>query len=341
MRVTNLRNLLSAAPIALVIASFVTSPQATAQTELRFVSNWGKNLYSVKRTIEWAEKFNRSAAAKAAKIRIKYIGGREVTPPLQQLSALRKGVFDMLFGAAGYYLGAVPEAYAIYGSKITPMEARKNGGLALLNKIYREKANAHVLGWVAGGVGVNLWLIKKPKVKADGTPDLSGMKIRGIAGLHREWLKSMGATTISVPAPGIYNALQRNLVDGAAWPGLGIFDFGFQKFVKYRIDPMVWQFDNLIWINLDKWNSLTAAQRNALTASVIKFEPVAHVHYQKLVEEDRAKIRKAGVKAFALKGAAARKYIADAEKVQWERVRTLSPKYYDELRMKFPPSPSN
>ena len=99
MRVTYLRNWLSAAPIALVIASFVASPQATAQTELRFVSNWGKNLYSVKRTIEWAEKFNRSAAAKAAKIRIKYIGGREVTPPLQQLSALRKGVFDMLFGA--------------------------------------------------------------------------------------------------------------------------------------------------------------------------------------------------------------------------------------------------
>ena len=59
---------------------------------------------------------------------------------------------------------------------------------------------------------------EKPKIKADGTPDLSGMKIRGIAGLHREWLKSMGATTISVPAPGIYNALERNLVDGAAWP---------------------------------------------------------------------------------------------------------------------------
>ena len=59
------------------------------------------------------------------------------------------------------------------------------------------------------------------------------------------------------------------------------------------------------------------------------------------VEEDRAKIQKAGIKAFAMKGAAARKYIAAAEKVQWERVRTLSPKYYDELRKKFPPSPTN
>ena len=260
---------------------------------------------------------------------------------MQQLTALRKGVFDMLFGAAGYYLGAVPEAFAIYGSKITPMDARKNGGLALLNRIYGKKANAHVLGWVAGGVGVNLWLKKKPKVKADGTPDLSGMKIRGIAGLHREWLKAMGATQIHVPAPGIYNALERNLVDGAAWPGLGIVGFGFQKFISYRVDPMVWQFDNLIWINLDKWNSLTQAQRDTLTTSVIAYEPIAHVFYEKLVAERWARIGKEGVKSFELTGAAARRYIAAAEKVQWDQVKKLAPNEYDELRKKFPPSPVN
>jgi len=324
-----------------VLAASLGAPAAAKEAELRFVSNWGKNLYSVKRTIEWSEEFNKSAAAKAAKISIKYIGGREVTPPLQQLTALRKGVFDMLFGAAGYYLGAVPESFAIYGSKITPMEARKNGGLALLNRIYRKKANAHVLGWVAGGVGVNLWLKKKPKVKADGTPDLSGMKIRGIAGLHREWLKAMGATQISVPAPGIYNALERNLVDGAAWLGLGIMGFGFQKFVNFRVDPMVWQFDNLIWINLDKWNSLTQAQRDALTTSVIAYEPIAHVFYEKLVAERWAKLGEQGVKSFELTGAAARRYIAAAEKVQWDQVKKLAPNEYDELRKKFPPSPVN
>jgi len=319
----------------------VAADRPAAAETLRLVTNWGKNLYSVKRTLQWAEEFNSSAAAKKADIQIKYLGGPEVTPPLQQLTALRNGVFDMLFGAAGYYLGSVPEAYAIYGSKITPMDARKNGGIQLLSKIYREKANAHVVGWVAGGVGVNLWLRSELKVKADGTPDLSGMKIRGIAGLHREWLKAMGATQISVPAPGIYNALERNLVDGVAWPGLGITDLGFQKFIKYRVDPMVWQFDNLIWVNLKKWNSLTQAQRDALTKSVIAFEPVAHEYYKKLVLEERAKTDKEGVKAWRLTGAAAKDYISQAEQVQWDRVKKLAPKYYDELRAKFPASASN
>ena len=138
MRAFQLSKLSIAASAGLVAAS-LWAPATAAEAELRFVSNWGKNLYSVKRTIEWTQEFNKSAAAKAAKISIKYIGGREVTPPLQQLTALRKGVFDMLFGAAGYYLGAVPEAFAIYGSKITPMDARKNGGLELLNRIYARR----------------------------------------------------------------------------------------------------------------------------------------------------------------------------------------------------------
>ena len=35
----------------------------------------------------------------------------------------------------------------------------------------------------------------KPKLKSDGTPDLSGLKIRS-SGLYRAWLTSMGATNV-------------------------------------------------------------------------------------------------------------------------------------------------
>ena len=142
---------------------------ASAET-LQLVTNWGKNVYSVKRTLEWADAFNKSAAAKAADIRIRHIGGPEVTPAVQQLTAVRNGVVDMLFGAAGYYVGQVPEGFVFYGTEITPMKARANGGTALLNRIYEKKANAHVLGWVAAGVGYHVWLKAKPKFKPDGTP---------------------------------------------------------------------------------------------------------------------------------------------------------------------------
>jgi TRAP-type mannitol/chloroaromatic compound transport system substrate-binding protein len=133
----------------------VSPPPASAET-LRLATNWGKGLYLIARTLSWVEEFNKSADAKAANINIKYIGGPEVTPAREQLTAVRNGVFYMVQGAAGYYVGVVPEAFAIYGTAITPMEARKNGGLALLNEIYNKKANAEVLGWIAAGVGYHV-----------------------------------------------------------------------------------------------------------------------------------------------------------------------------------------
>ena len=310
---------------------------AQAETTLRMVTNWSKNVYSVKRTLQWVDAFNKSAAAKAAKISIRFVGGPEVTPAVQQLTAVRNGVVDMLFGAAGYYVGQVPEGFVFYGTEVTPMQARKAGGIKLLSDIYQKKANAVVLGWVAAGVGYHVWLKDKPKLKADGTPDLSGLKIRS-SGLYRAWLTSMGATNVMVAAPEIYNAMERKLVEGAAWPGLGITDLGFQKFVKYRVDPPVWQFDNLIWVNRTKWMSLNEAQRAALAASVEKFETAAYGYYKDLVKKERAAVTKAGVQSFALTGAAASKYVSDAQALQWAQIKKKAPTNYDQLRAIFPPS---
>ena len=327
------------APIAIAAVALVTISQtsAVAAESLRLVTNWGKGVYSVARTLQWAEQFNNSAAAKAADIKIDYIGGPEATPAREQLNAVRNGVFDMMFGAAGYYVGEVPEAFAMYGTAITPMHARANGGLELLRDIYKKKSNTMVLGWVAAGVGYHVWLGGNLKLKADGTPDLSGMKIRS-SPLYRGWLDGMGATQVMVPAPDIYTALERGTVDGAAWPGLGITDLGFEKFIKYRVDPPVWQFDNLLWVNLNKWKSLNQKQQNALLASVEQFEKDAYSYYAKLVVEEKAKTLKAGVKSLELKGEARKLHVQRAEAIQWAQVKKRSPENYDALRAKFPPS---
>lgn len=316
----------------------VTLALSTASAEsLRLVSNWPKSFYSTARTLEWVDEFNKSEAAKKADLRIQFVGGPEVTPATEQLTAVRTGVFDMMFGAAGYYVGTVPEGFVFYGTARSPMEARSRGGIELLSEIWTKKANAHVLGWVAAGVGYHIWLAKEPKLKADGTPDLSGFKVRS-SPLYKPWLDSLGATNIMVPAPDIYGALERGLVDGAAWPGLGITDFGFEKFIKYRIDPPVWQFDNLLWINAKKWSSLTQQQRTALTESVIQFERDAYGYYQKLAAEEKAKTAKAGVKPFPLAPDAAKKYVTAAEALQWAEIKAKAPENYERLQQAFPPT---
>ncbi len=329
----------SIASIVVVVAlALLAQPQpAVAETTLKFVTNWAKTVYSPARTLQWMEKFNNSSAAKAAGIKIEYIGGPEATPAIEQLTAVRNGVFDMMFGAAGYYVGQVPEAFALYGTQITPMQARANGGIDLLAEIYQKKANTHVLGWVAAGIGYHVWLKDTPKLKADGTPNLSGLKIRS-SPLYRGWLESMNATQVMVPAPDIYTAMERGTVDGAAWPGLGVTDFGWEKFVKYRVDPAVWQFDNLIWVNLDRWKSLTKAQQEALTESVVEFEREAHAYYAGLAKAEQKKTISAGVQSFMLEGDAAKMLITESEALQWAQIKKKNSEYYDRLREKFPPT---
>ena len=96
---------------------------------------------------------------------------------------------------------------------------------------------------------------------------LDNVKIRS-SGFYNPWLHHYGATTVTVPAPDIYNALERGVVDVRRGRASELPDYGFEKFIGYRIDPPVWQFDNLIWVNQDRWNSLTDDQRAALAGAV-------------------------------------------------------------------------
>ena len=316
--------------IAAVLAALATSAQA--EDRISFVTNWGQDFYSASFMLDWVERFNESYDGVAE---IDFVGGPEVTPATEQLTAVRNGLFDMMFGSAGYYVGQVPEGFALYASPLTPMEARESGALDVLNAAYNEKANAEVLGWVAAGVGYHVWLRDADVPLAeDGTPDLSGLKIRS-SPFYNAWLESMGATVVPVPAPDIYSALERGIVDGAAWPGLGVTDYGWNEFIGARVDPPIWQFDNLVIVNLDAWNGYSEETRAALRESVAELEPLAHEHYASLAAEERQAVEAVGTEAVALAPEAAEAYQAAADELMWQQLQSMTPESYEALRAAF------
>ncbi len=107
---------------------------AGAET-LRPITNWNSSFDSSAFTIAWAGSFNDSPAARAADIRIQFVGGPEVAPATERMTALSNGVVDMLFGSACWYVGELPEASALHGSPRAPMEARARGGIALTEAV--------------------------------------------------------------------------------------------------------------------------------------------------------------------------------------------------------------
>lgn len=314
--------------VAVVTGGAVTSQAQEA--ELRVVTGLPKQLIFTARFLEWVEKVNKEGKGI---VQLKYVGGPEAIPPAQQATAIRNGVMDMQFGPPAYYLGQAPEADAMFGSNVTPAEARANGGLAMLDKVWRDKLNAHLLGWFSGSK-FGLYTREEPKLDAKTGIRLDGVKMRSTPP-YKDLFDSIGAVNVAIGVPDLYTALERNVVQGFAFPFVGVMDFGWDKFVRYRIEPYFWQDDLIVIVNADKWGKLPQKARDFLTKAAVEWEVSGRGFWQELNVKENAELAKRGVKLFKLEGDRAKVYVANAHRFPWQRVEKASPKLAPELKAKF------
>ena len=249
----------------------------------------------------------RAAKYSNNEIKIRYIGGPDVTPVAEQMKGISRGVLDVYYGPMSYFLGEIPEIQAFNGSNMHAMEVRTSGGLALMNQAVRKRLNAELLGYYGSGYTFYIYLVDKPKFAADGTPDFTGMKLRGVA-IYREFLKRFGASAVPMHVAEMYSGLERGIVGGMAWIGPGVTNFGWDKFLKYRITPAYWQGDIIIASNKRKWDKLSVAHQRAVTRAAIESEIWGHSLFAKMSADEKAKLKERGMIDIALKGEAARIY---------------------------------
>jgi len=265
-------------------------------------------------------------------VQIQYLGAHNIVHPTKAAAALKRGVFDVLHSPTSYYIGMVPEGYALLASNLLPDVIRKNGGWDLLQKIYAKKAGSHLLAWGETLTAYNTYLVVMPKFDKDGVPDLSGIKMRA-TGTYRPLFNALGASTINMKSSEIYTALQRGTVQGFGWPVVGVPSLGLHKLVKYRITPSYYQANTVVTVNLAKWNALTKAQKDFLNKIVPQYEKTSLAFIDRNVKEDEKTLRDAGVKDIALTGKAAKKYLSIAHGQIWKELKKRS-EYADQLRAK-------
>ena len=263
-------------------------------------------------------------------VQIKYIGGQDVVPTRKAAAALKRGQFDLLSCPTAYYIGTVPEGYGLLASNQGPRILRKNGGFALLQKIYKQKAGSHLLAWGESMTSYHMYLHKKPKLGKDGLPDLKGYKMRA-TGTYRPLFRALGATTINIKSSEVITAIQRGTVDGYGFTDVSVVAIGLDKVTKYRVMPNFYQTNNVLTVNLDTWASLTKKQKDFMNAQAVKYETtsVKYVEDSRLAEEKL--LRKAGVKDVVLKGKTAAKYLSVAHGEIWKELKKRS-KFHDQLK---------
>lgn len=264
-------------------------------------------------------------------VQINYVGGPEMFPSNQQVDAVRRGVIDMQYGPASYYLGTMPEADAWVGSTVTAAEARENGGFEIMQQAFAEKLGVQLLAHLDSGVQFYIYTLEEPERTENGGVNLDGLRIRSQP-IYNSFFEALGAIPVSVPVPDVYTGLERGTFDGSGWPIIGIQDLSWDQFLRYRIDPGFFQTDLAVVINPDKWESLSDEAKQIITEAAIEYEKTSYENFQKMAEEITADVTSEGMEIIEIEGEAAEEYLDLAYDSAWNRMKEAGSEYYDELR---------
>ena len=139
--------------------------------------------------------------------------------------------------------------------------------MELLNE-FLKAYNCH--GIPAGNTNCQMggWF-RKQITKMD---DLKGLKFR-LGGFAGKIMQRVGVVPQQIAGGDIYPALEKGTIDGAEW--VGPYDdekLGFYKVAKFYHYPGWWEPSSCLMfvVNIEKWNSLPALYKEALTSACLE-----------------------------------------------------------------------
>lgn len=315
------RGLLAAAAVAALGTASAAAKDMRAVTSLQQTNTLTKSFLQT-----MVGPHNKAAGGT---LKIVYIGGQEIVPPRKAANALKRGQFDMLHSPTAYYIGTVPEGYAILAANQGPTALRKNGAWKILEEIYMKKAGSHLLAWGESMTSYHMYLAKKPPMK-DGIPNLTGMKMRA-TGTYRPLFRALGASTINIKGSEVFTAMQRGTVDGFGFTDVSVVPNGFHKVTKFRVMPNFYQTNTVVTVNAAVWKGLSGAEKAALNKSALEYETTSVHLVEKWRHEEETELKKAGVQDIVLEGDAAARYLDIAHQEIWKELKKRS-EYHDALK---------
>ncbi len=272
--------------------------------------------------VEWTNRVNKEFKDK---ISVNYLGGPEITAPVEQIQALKNGIFDINYNVTSYYSPLAPELNAFQLSKLKPWEERKSGFYDYIGDRHK-KIGAFYLGrWLYGPFYI--WV----KTPVSNMEELKKLKLR-TAPMYTYFFGKLGVGSVSVKPTDVYTALERGMVEGFGWPLLGAREDGWTENCKYLIDHPFYGMDGTIIFNLDVWNKIPRALQDELASFTAKYERDMVAYFEKEYEKERELLRKSGVKFIKFSEPEAKKYVQTAYDAYWEDVAKKVPNLVADLK---------
>ena len=298
------------------------APASAQEVTLRGVTSFAEGTQFSKNFERFIEKVNKDGKGL---IQINFIGGPRAMPPFEVGNAVRTGVVDIANVTGAFYTNLMPEADSFKLISKPMSEQRKNGTWEYLNQLHNQKLNAQYLARQFHNVPFHIYLNKKIDKM-----DLTGLKIR-VTPVYRDIVQALGGTPINTPPGEVYTALERGVVDGYGWPISGIFDLGWDKATKFRVNPGFYGAEVNVLVNLDKWKSLNEAQRKVLDDAALWLEGLDAENVAINKAEDERQV-KAGIQVLDFGPQVSQDFLKKANDVAWQSVIAKSPETGKKLR---------
>ena len=300
----------------------VASAASAQEITLRAVSAFAEGTQFSKNFERFIEKVNTDGKGV---IRINYIGGPRAMPPFEVGNAVRTRVVDIANVTGAFYTNLMPESDGLKLLGKPMSEQRKNGTWEFVNQLHNQKLNAQYLARQFHNVPFHIYLNKKIDKL-----DFGGLKIR-VTPVYRDIVEALAGTPITTAPGEVYTALERGVVDGYGWPVTGIFDLGWEKVTKFRLEPAFYSVEVNVLVNLDAWKALTDAQRKVLNDAALWLEGLDAENIA-IIAAERDRQSKAGIQPIDFGPAESKRFVERANDVAWQSVIKKAPETGAKLR---------
>ncbi len=268
-----------------ICSVMLAGPSAAA--DMKMVSGFPLNFtYTEQIAKPFIAKVN---AATAGRVSIA-LSGPDAVPTFEQFQPVQAGVFQLLFTHPAYHSGTTAVGLAIDAIAVDPEKRRAAGVIDYIDAHYRKHGLKLIAAPATGSKGFRYFL-RDPIAKS---PGFEGRKIRGTVS-YFPMIRALGGAPVNMAGGEIYTALQKGVIDGAAWGLTGAKDFKWYEVAKYYADPVFGQVGVMIFMNLQTWNGLSAADRSAIEAEARKLETDTVARYDDLAKRELEDLKKLGM----------------------------------------------
>lgn len=202
-------------------------------------------------------------------IKLRLFEGGSLLSPKGVLTGVRDGVADVGMYALTYFPAEFPNAsmladVPVVGDHATIMAAAVSEFYFLKCPDCIKELGSHMLYTGSFSTSNYTLVMRKGEIKT--AADMNGKKLRTSTGLQDRWLKTVGATSVSIPSSDMYDAMSRGVIDGAIYAPGGLQTHGLADVAKdITLLPLgTYPVGVLMGFNRDFWNGLSKAHRKMI-----------------------------------------------------------------------------